>query len=67
MELKQDDDIFLFIDGIVDIDEIIIIFRLSWYNVVVKLLNFLLLNIFVLVMDKQVMDKQVVKILLLQF
>lgn len=54
MELKQDDDIFLFIDGIVDIDEIIIIFRLSWYNVVVKLLNFLLLNIFVLVMDKQV-------------
>lgn len=61
MELKQDDDIFLFIDGIVDIDEIIIIFRLSWYNVVVKLLNFLLLNIFVLVMDKQV-----VKILLLQ-
>lgn len=61
MELKQDDDIFLFIDGIVDIDEIIIIFRLSWYNVVVKLLNFLLLKIFVLVMDKQV-----VKILLLQ-
>lgn len=62
MELKQDDDIFLFFDGIVDIDKIIIIFRLNWYNVVVKLLKILLLNIFVLVMDKYV-----VKILLLQF
>lgn len=62
MELKQDDDIFLFFDGIVDIDEIMIIFRLNWYNVVVKLLKILLLNIFVLVMDKYV-----VKILLLQF
>lgn len=51
-EPKQDDDISLLTDGIVDTDEIIITFRSSWHNAVVKPPNTLSSNTLAPAMDK---------------
>lgn len=60
-EPKQDDDISLLSDGIVDTDETIITFRSNWHNAVVKPPKTLSLNTLA-----PVMDKYAVKILSLQ-
>lgn len=60
-EPKQDDDISLLSDGIVDTDETIITFRSNWHNAVVKPPKTLSLNTLA-----PAMDKYAVKILSLQ-
>lgn len=52
MEPKQDDDISLLSDGIVDTDETIITFRSNWHNAVVKPPKTLSLNTLAPAMDK---------------